>query len=67
MSQACSDHQPKEAVTYFYKKQGSPTRTVKAVVIKSKKKYVRIKALMNGKVWEFKDVLPTEIERVSVK
>jgi hypothetical protein len=52
-------------VTYLYKKAGSAPRSIKAVVIKARGKYVRIKALMNGKVWEFRDVLPDEIERVA--
>jgi len=67
VSEPCSDYKPNESVTYHYKKFGSVTRPVKAVVIKSKPKFVRIKALMNGHVWEFKDVLPDEIERVGVK
>lgn len=64
MSQACSDYKRNEKVTYFYKKAGEEVRNVRAVVIKSKKKYVRIRALIDGRSWDFRDVLPCEIERV---
>jgi hypothetical protein len=67
MSQPCSDHKRNEEVTYHYKKAGEEIRHVRAVVIKAKKKYVRIRALIDGRSWDFRDVLPIEIERVVMK
>ena len=65
MSRVKTEFQPKEAV-FFLHKRGSKIYRIEAVVLKINKKYIRIKAKMDGRAWQFTSVRPEELEKVSV-